>query len=62
MAVPENKAERKKEMTKYFKCSISKLSYEDKTLADKCYNWCKKHKSCNLQITIHSLERGSIKD
>ena len=39
-----------------YQCENCKLSYKNKILAEKCQNWCKKHKSCNLEIIKHSLK------
>ncbi len=42
-------------MTTY-QCSICKLHYESKPLADECHKWCSKHDSCNLKIARQSIE------
>ena len=39
----------------YYQCEKCKLIYEDKKWAEKCFEWCKKSCSCNLEITKHSL-------
>ncbi len=40
----------------YFQCDICKLLYKRKVLAQKCSEWCKKNKSCNLEITKHAVK------
>jgi len=32
------------------------MAYTDKKKAYECEEWCEKHKSCNLEITKHSLK------
>lgn len=47
-------------MTKeFYACEICKFAYSDKKLAEKCQDWCNKHKSCNLEITNFSI--GELK-
>ncbi len=38
---------------KLYSCKECGLRYRDKTWAYKCEEWCKEHKSCNLEITSH---------
>jgi len=38
-----------------FQCSECKLMYKDRKLAAKCEAWCRKHKSCNIDIIRHSI-------
>jgi len=40
----------------YLKCEKCHLSYKDKKWAEKCEDWCKSHKSCNLKITSHAIK------
>lgn len=40
---------------KSFVCSECDLPYADKEWARKCQSWCKEHKTCNIEITEHSL-------
>jgi len=40
---------------KKYQCKICKLYYKDKETAKKCYNWCKEHKSCNLEIIKNAV-------
>jgi hypothetical protein len=37
-------------------CEECKLQYREKYWAEKCEEWCKKHKSCNLEITKHAIK------
>ncbi len=39
-----------KNKNKVYQCDACKLFYKDKSLAEKCENWCKLHHSCNLEI------------
>ena len=43
---------------KYYICKECKLSYEEKKWAEKCEAWCKKNKSCNLEITKHAINKN----
>ena len=40
---------------KYIDCG---LIYDDKKIAKKCQNWCSKHKSCNLEIKKHAINKN----
>ena len=40
---------------KYYKCSECGMKYKNKKLADKCREWCKKHKSCNIKIIKYAI-------
>jgi len=40
----------------YYICQECNFAYEDKHMAKKCENWCKKHHSCNLEITKHAVD------
>ncbi len=37
-----------------YQCKECLLWYADKSWAEKCEQWCKKNKSCNLEITKHA--------
>ena len=39
---------------KEYQCGICKFKYLEKKWAEKCYKWCKKNKSCNLEIIKHA--------
>jgi len=41
---------------KLYKCPECGLEYQEKEWVKKCEAWCKKHKSCNLEITKHSIK------
>jgi len=45
-----------KKINSHFKCQECGLFYPHKKWADKCGDWCKKHKSCNLEITKQALK------
>ena len=34
-------------------CPICRYRYEDKAWAEQCEEWCREHKSCNLDIIAH---------
>lgn len=42
---------------KVFVCSECGLAYSNKEWAQKCQSWCKKHKTCNIEIIEHSLPK-----
>ena len=33
-----------------YQCKVCGFHYRDKETAERCHEWCKKHKSCNLGI------------
>ena len=39
-----------------YECSICKLHFETKNLADRCEEWCKNNNSCNMEIAGQSIE------
>ncbi len=40
-----------------FTCPECGLGYTEKELSQKCETWCKKHNSCNLEITKYSINK-----
>ena len=38
-------------------CKECKLIYKDKNWAEKCEAWCRENKTCNLEITQHSIKK-----
>ena len=46
---------------KTYQCDDCFLVYFDKKFAKKCEEWCRKHKSCNLMITKHSVNKYAMK-
>ena len=48
-------------MKKLFQCKECGLYYKTKEMVQKCELWCKKHKSCNLEITKHALKTKNEK-
>ena len=42
---------------KFYQCEECKFIYKDKSWAEKCEEWCKKTKSCNLDITKHAINK-----
>jgi len=49
----------KKMKRKIYSCSICGLKYKEKKWAKGCKEWCKKYKSCNLEIIKHSISYGN---
>ena len=43
---------------KLYQCPICRLRYQEKEWAVKCEDWCKKYKSCNLEIIKHQIKVG----
>lgn len=39
-----------------YRCSECLLYYPNKKMAEKCENWCKTNKSCNLDITKFAIK------
>lgn len=39
-----------------YKCKECRMIYKNKSLAEKCEAWCKKYKSCNINIIKHSVK------
>jgi len=42
------------------KCEKCGWLYRKRELAEKCESWCKKHKSCNLEIAMHAIKLNKI--
>ena len=45
-----------REGEEYYQCKECKLIYKEREWAEKCEEWCKKYKSCNLEITKHAVK------
>ncbi len=45
-----------KKQNKIYICKECRFRYYDGALARKYEEWCKKHKSCNLEITKHAIQ------
>ena len=43
-----------------YKCRECGLIYNIKDWAEKCENWCKENKSCNLEITKHAIKKNKL--
>jgi hypothetical protein len=39
----------------YYPCPECKMRYVEYEIAEKCFNWCREHKSCNLEIVDYSI-------
>jgi len=38
-----------------FVCEECEFSYKNRDIAQKCEDWCRKHKSCNIEITKNAV-------
>lgn len=38
-----------------YQCEECSFRYEEQSWAEKCEVWCKKHSSCNIEITSHGI-------
>lgn len=45
-----------KRRMKLYQCEICKFNYLEKSFAEKCEDWCKKHNSCNLEIIKQAVK------
>ena len=43
-----------------YQCEECDLLYLDSSWAGKCEEWCRKHKSCNLEITNHAISKSKV--
>ena len=49
------------EKNKFYYCEECGLAYSNEKKAHECEEWCKKHKTCNIDIIKHSLKmKGGI--
>jgi len=46
---------------KRHKCEECGLEYEAREWAEKCQAWCIEHKSCNLEIIKHAINKEQNK-
>lgn len=42
----------------YHFCEECGLAYQDNKKACECEKWCRKHKSCNLEVTKYALNKN----
>jgi len=48
---------------KYFECGECGMDYDELELAEKCYDWCSTHKSCNLEYISQAVGMlGKLKE
>ena len=45
-----------------YTCSECKMKYHDEVTAKKCEDWCKKNKSCNLDIIKYAIKEDEHKN
>jgi len=50
----------KQEKKELYQCEECGFKYVEKEWAEKCEDWCKKHKSCNLEITEHAIKESTL--
>ena len=43
-----------------FKCLSCGWLYENRLMAEKCEAWCKKYKSCNMEIVKHAIKINEV--
>lgn len=48
--------EKNKNKIKCYYCEECELVYQDKKKAYECEEWCRKHKSCNIEITKYAFK------
>jgi len=41
-----------------YQCPECGFKYQEKEWAEKCEAWCKEHKTCNLEIIEHAVNKG----
>ncbi|MHA2066307.1 MAG: hypothetical protein ACXABY_18200 [Candidatus Thorarchaeota archaeon] len=41
-------------------CEECDLLYREEYWAKKCEDWCRKRKSCNLEITRHAVNKSDL--
>lgn len=46
----------KKKDKEFYQCEECGLFYKEKNWAEKCEAWCRKNKSCNLNIIKHAVK------
>jgi rubrerythrin len=47
-----------KSQKKYFLCEVCGFAYNDQKTAEECESWCRKNKSCNLNIIKKHIDLG----
>ncbi len=41
-------------------CEECMLLYREQSWAEKCEEWCRKRKSCNIEITKHAVPQNGL--
>jgi hypothetical protein len=49
-----------KKVDDLFLCEECDLLYREEELAQKCEDWCRENKSCNLEITRHAVNKSEL--
>lgn len=45
-----------KNRDEFYQCQECEFLYKEKLWAEKCEQWCKEHKSCNIEIIKHAIK------
>ncbi|MBI3046657.1 MAG: hypothetical protein HYY86_03940 [Candidatus Harrisonbacteria bacterium] len=51
----------KNQNKKLYQCGECGFKYAEKEIAERCQVWCKKHKSCNLEIIKYAEKTNEKK-
>jgi len=43
-----------------YQCKVCRMIYQNPKWAKKCESWCRKNKSCNLEITNYAINKTKI--
>jgi len=46
----------RKDKNIYFQCEECSFYYNSKEMAEKCEEWCRKYKSCNIEIVANAVK------
>ena len=49
-----------KKVNGLFLCEECDLLYKEEALAQKCEDWCREKKSCNLEITKYAVNKSDL--
>jgi hypothetical protein len=49
-----------KKVKDLFLCEECNLLYKEEELAQKCEEWCREYKTCNLEISKHAVNKSEL--
>ncbi|MHA2026786.1 MAG: hypothetical protein ACW98U_12870 [Candidatus Thorarchaeota archaeon] len=49
-----------KKINDLYLCEECDMLYREEELAQKCEDWCREMKSCNLEITKHAVNKSEL--